>query len=48
MYVLENHKHLMEEEIIYSNKKDAGRTYMVKWALKRESSLYIGWKWDGG
>ena len=26
VYVLENHKHLMEEEIIYADKKDTGRT----------------------
>lgn len=40
MYVLENHKHLMEEEIIYSNKKDAGRT--IWWnGLWRENLVYI-------
>ena len=25
MYVFENHKYLMEEEIIYTDKKDTGR-----------------------
>lgn len=45
VYVLENHKHLIEEEIIYSNKKDAGRTVWRN-GFWRENLVYIlGGNW---